>query len=183
MEIDTFAPRLDRDTALRRTRNLSVVAYLRSLLGHDPAPADVSLLYYPDYIAATSATVRRLLGTTTLKFLAGIDGVTGRVGEIDVDLPDRCTATVDAARVIEPRIDREEAEAAWRDWLFTYVSRHHRALAMPDYSLDDLALVHTPYWLIDRGSLDASLAVSDLTGRTARLTEIDVLAAFYRADD
>jgi hypothetical protein len=186
MKIDTFEERLNERSAVDRTRNLStrdyVSAWLADRLGRAPEQPelDVTVVYYPDYIAYTTATIRQTLrGNKTLKFLAGIDAVTGRAGEIDVELPNRRSPDVDPGRVIPPQIDAKEAESTWREWLFAYVGRYHRAASMPDYSLDDLELVYTPYWIIDYGTVEESLAVSDLTGRTAKVEEIEVLEEFY----
>lgn len=187
MKLETFERTLDEQTALERTRNLSFGQYCRywfaDRLGRRSADAehDVSLVYYPDYIAYTSVTIRRTLGKTkSLKFLAGIDAVTGDVGEIDVELPSYRTRGIDPSRVVTPRIEESEAYDAWREWLFSYVSRYYRATAMPEYSLDELQLVYTPYWLIDNGTLEESLVVSDLTRRTSKVEEIEVIKDFYR---
>jgi hypothetical protein len=186
MEIDAFEERFDERSAVDRTRNLStrnyVFAWIADRLGraNERPDFDVTVVYYPDYIAYTTATVRQTLrGTKTLKFLAGIDAVTGRAGEVDAELPDRRAIDVDPGRVIPPQIDAEEAESTWREWLFTYVGRYHRAAEMPEYSLDDMVLVYTPYWIIDYGTAEESLAVSDLTGRTAKVEEIEVIEEFY----
>jgi hypothetical protein len=186
MEISTFEEQLDEESAIERTRNLSlndfVRAWIDGRLGRErdrPAHA-VEVVYYPDYIAYTTATIRRTLrGRTELKFLAGVDAVTSRPGEVDVALPSRRTIDADPDLVIDPQIDEDEAERIWREWLFRYVGRYHRAAEMPDYSLDNLELVYTPYWIIDRGTTAESLAVSDLTGRTARVEEIEVIEEFY----
>lgn len=188
MEITAFEERLDEASAIERTRNLSlreyVSAWLADRFGWETDDGggefDVTVVYYPDYIAYTTATIRQTLrGEKTLKFLAGIDAVTGRAGEVDVELPDRRTIDPDPDFVIRPEVDPEDAESNWREWLFRYVGRYHRATEMPEYSLDELELVYTPYWVIDYGSAEESLAVSDLTGRTAKVEEIEVLEEFY----
>ncbi|THE64118.1 hypothetical protein D8Y22_14495 [Salinadaptatus halalkaliphilus] len=186
MEITAFEKRLDETTAIERTRNLSTKEYVYTWLADrlgwelDDQEFDVMIVYYPDYIAYTTATIRQTLrGNKTLKFLAAVDAVTGRAGEVDVELPTQRTIDADQELVIPPQIDAEEAESTWREWLFKYVGRYHRATEMPEYSLDELELVYTPYWVIDYGSMEESLAVSDLTGRTARIEEIEVLEEFY----
>ena len=188
MEITSFEPTLDRESAVERTRNLSLRRYTRQWLAErlgfeSPTRADdVYVVYYPDYLAYTSLTIRRAIrGRSEMRILAGIDAVTESVGHVDVDIPDRQTVVVDPERIIPPEVSEEDAEGAWREWLFGYVSREHRAIEIPEYSLDELELVYTPYWIIDNGSLEASLAISDLTRRTARVEEIRVLEEFYRA--
>ncbi len=187
MKISAFEERLDEASAIEQTRNLSAKEYAYAVLADyldwetETPDFDVTLVYYPDYIAYTTATIRRTLrGKKVLKFLAGIDAVTARPGEVDVTLPARRTIDADPEAVIEPQIDEDEAERIWREWLFKYVGRYHRATAMPEYSLDELELVYTPYWIIDYGTLEESLAVSDLTGRTAKIEEIQVLEEFYQ---
>jgi hypothetical protein len=188
MEITAFDRGLDAAAALERSRNLSAARYLRHLLaetlgvgpGIGAADPDVYVVYYPDYIAYTTVSFRRLRSGDTMRFLAGVDAVTGRVGEIDVELPDRRTRDVAAERVIEPEVAEAEVEPAWQGWLFEYMSRNYRAMELTDYSLDEVELVYTPYWIIDNGTAEASLAVSDLTRRAAKVEEIEVIGEFYR---
>ena len=187
MEITAFEERLDEESAVERTRNLSAKDYVYTWLADrlgwqtENGRFDVTVVYYPDYIAYTTATIRQTLrGEKELKFLAGVDAITGRPGEVDVQLPDRQTIDIDPDLVIEPQIDESEAESTWREWLFKYVGRYHRATEMPEYSLDELELVFTPYWIIDYGTVEESLAVSDLTGRTAKVEEIEVIEEYYR---
>ncbi|SEH17842.1 hypothetical protein SAMN04487967_3415 [Natronorubrum sediminis] len=186
MEITAFEARFDEESAVERTRNLSAKNYVYAWLGDyfgwgtETEDFDVRAVYYPDYIAYTSATIRKTVGgEKQLKFLAGVDAITGKPGEIDVELPNRNTIDIDPTLVIKPEIDEDEVRSIWREWLFKYVGRFHRATEMPEYSLDDLELVYTPYWVIDFGSAEESLAVSDLTGRTAKVEEIDVIEDFY----
>jgi hypothetical protein len=187
MEITTFEKSLTEETAIERTRNLSLKQYVLHRFSNrfdwlsTVTEPTVYVVYYPDYIAYTSVTIRRTLrGTESLKFLVGIDAVTGSVGEVDVELPHQRTVNIDPSWVIAPQIEASEVNDRWREWLFEYVSRHHRATAMPEYSLDELRLIHTPYWLIDYGTRTESLVVSDLTRRTAKVEEIEVIEAFYR---
>lgn len=185
MEITTFDRRLDESTAVERTRNLSMIRYLRTRLvetfglGSDPTDPDVYVVYYPDYILYTTVVYRRLRARDTHKFLAGVDAISGNIGEVDVELPDTHVRDVDRTAVIGPQITEAEARDKWNGWIFQYMSRKYRATKLIEYDVDDAELVYTPYWIIDNGSLEESLAVSDLTRRTAKLEEIQVLAEFY----
>jgi len=185
MEIRTFDRRLDEAEALKQTRNLSTVRYLRHLLaetfGRDDGTTDptVYLVYYPDYILYSSVVYRRLRTTESLKFLAGVDAISGNVGEVDVELPDSHVQDVDRSAVIEPQLTEAEAKEQWNGWIFEYMSRKYRAIKLKEYELDDVELIYTPYWIIDKGSLEESLAVSDLTRRTAKVDEIQVIKEFY----
>ena len=186
MEITTFDRRLDETEAVRRTRNLSTVRYLRTLLaetlglGGGPVDPSVYVVYYPDYILYSSVVYRRLRSTESHKFLAGVDAVSGNVGEVDVELPETHVQDVDHTAVIEPKLTEAEAREEWNGWIFRYMSRKYRAAKLIEYEIDDVELVYTPYWIIDNGSLEGSLAVSDLTRRTAKVEEIQVIADFYR---
>ncbi|ESS06660.1 MAG: hypothetical protein A07HB70_01381 [uncultured archaeon A07HB70] len=51
-------------------------------------------------------------------------------------------------------------------------------MKLQEYELDDTELVYTPYWILDNGSIEESLAVSDLTRRTAKVDEIQVIEEF-----
>jgi hypothetical protein len=59
------------------------------------------------------------------------------------------------------------------------MSRKYRAIKLNEYEIDDIELIYTPYWIIDNGSIEDSLAVSDLTRRTAKVDEIRVIKEFY----
>ena len=186
MEITTFDRRFDKSEAVKRTRNLSTVRYLRTLLeetlglGGGPTDPNVYVAYYPDYILYSSVIYRRLRSTENHKFLAGVDAVSGNVGEVDVELPDTHVQDVDPTAVIEPQLTEAEAREEWDGWIFRYMSRKYRAMKLVEYEIDDAELVYTPYWIIDNGSLEGSLAVSDLTRRTAKVEEIQVIADFYK---
>ena len=192
MEITTFDRRLDEAEAVKRTRNLSAYRYLRTVLGEtlgigggsvDP---NVYVVYYPDYILYSSVVYKRLRATESHKFLAGVDAVSGDVGEVDVELPDTHVQDVDETVVIEPKLTEAEAREEWNGWIFRYMSRKYRATKLLEYEIDDVELVYTPYWIIDNGSIEKSLAVSDLTRRTAKIEEIRVIEDFYEehlADD
>lgn len=185
MEIRTFEQRLDRDGALEHTRNLSARRYLRYVLaerlgiGTDGTDPNVYVVYYPDYIVYTSVVYKRLRNTESLKFLAGVDAITGNVGEVDVELPERHVRDVDRSVRIEPRLTEADARDAWNGWIFDYMSRKYRAMRLEEYEIDEIELVYTPYWIVDNGSLEESLAVSDLTRRTAKVEEIQVIKEFY----
>lgn len=185
MEIRTFDQRLDKAEAVKHTRNLSTVRYLRHVLaetfgsGGRATDPTVYRVYYPDYILYTSVVYRRLRASESLKFLAGVDAVSGNVGEVDVDLPDSHVRDVDRAVAIEPQLTEAEARDEWSGWIFEYMSRKYRAMKLEEYEIDDIELVYTPYWIIDNGSVDESLAVSDLTRRTAKVEEIRVIKEFY----
>jgi hypothetical protein len=185
MKIRTFDRRLNETEAVKRTRNLSAVRYLRYLLaetfgrgGGTPDPT-VHLVYYPDYILYSSVVYRRLRASESLHFLAGVDAISGNVGEVDVELPNSHVQDVDQSVVIEPQLTESEAEEKWNGWIFEYMSRKYRAMELQEYGLDDIELVYTPYWILDNGSIEESLAVSDLTRRTAKVEEIQVIEEFY----
>lgn len=137
MEIRSFEPRLGEAEAVDRTDRLTLRTYLRSkvreLMGRSGEPEVVMRLYYPDYLAYTTVELRRLArGERTVKFLAGIDAITGRVGEVDVDPPDRETIDVPEARILETAISEAEATEQWRDWIFPYLDRTYRPLKRPE---------------------------------------------------
>ncbi|WP_254538535.1 hypothetical protein [Halomarina litorea] len=183
-EVRTFDPRLDAGTATERTDRITTGAYLRSrvasLFGRDERPADVSLVYYPDYVAYTTVTLHRYVGgDRTVKFLVGIDAVTGRVGEVDVDLPTREARRVDPSAVIAPDRSPVDAEAEWEEWLFPYLDRRFRPVKRPDYTLDDLELVFVPYWLVDYGSAEESYVVSGLTKQVEEVVSLKPVEGYY----
>ena len=185
MDIRTFDRYLDTAEALEHTRNLSAKRYLRSVIaerfgiGGIETDPDVYIVYYPDYILYTSVVYTRLRNTESRKFLAGVDAVSGSIGEVDVELPERHTQDVDPSVRIEPQLTEAEARDEWNVWIFDYVSRNYRALKINEYEIDELELVYTPYWIIDNGTIEDSLAISDLTRRTAKVEEIQVIKEFY----
>ena len=185
MEIPCFEPRLDADEAIRRTDRLTPTSFLlsalRSLVGRSTdADPVVTVLYYPDYLAYTTVRLRRVVrGDKEEKFVAAVDAVTGRVGEVDVSLPDVETRTVPEERVVPVDYDEDDAEREWDEWLFSYVDRTYRPVKQPETSLDRLELVYTPYYVVDYGDDGERYAISALTKQTELLEDIHPLDEAY----
>ncbi|KYH24561.1 hypothetical protein HAPAU_35440 [Halalkalicoccus paucihalophilus] len=185
MEIRTIDPKLDAESATARKDRITLSAFLigqlRSLLGRDEQPRNVSLVYYPDYIAYTTVELHRYIRNDRIeKFLVGVDAVTGRVGEVDVDLPERRSVDVVPSDVIKPELSVADAEDEWQEWLFPYLDRRFRPIKRPDTALDKLELVFVPYWLIDYGTLNNSYVVSGLTKQIEEVTSITAIEDHYR---
>jgi hypothetical protein len=183
IEVRTIGPRVSATEAVARTKRMTLGRLFRTrvagLFGRERSP-EIYPAYYPDYVAYTSVTLHRYVGgDRDLKFLAGVDAITGRVGEVDVELPDRRVESVDPAAVIEPTLDEHEIAAAWREWLWKYLDRKYRPVKRPESSLDDLELVYIPYWIVDYGSRESSFAVSGLTKQAEHIEDIGPLAAYY----
>lgn len=184
MDVRTFDPRLDSETAIARTDRITTGAFLRAkvaeLLGFGEEPDAVSVVYYPDYIAFTTVKLHRYLrNDRTVKFLVGIDAVTGRVGEVDIELPSRHSVDVDPDDVIATEVTPADAKDEWEDWLFSYVDRRFRPFKRPDFSLDELELMYVPYWIIDHGTMADSYAVSGLTKQVEELVSLKPLKGYY----
>lgn len=182
--VRTFSPRVSADEAVDRTARITLGAFLRdriaSALGADDAPEAVRPVYYPDYILYTTVELRRYLrGDRTVKFLVGVDGITGRVGEVDVELPEREPRSVDSEAVIRTELTEDEVESEWRDWILPYVDRRYRPYKRPEFHLDEIELVHVPYWIIDYGTLDDSFAISGLTKQVERVESMKPLKGYY----
>lgn len=184
MEYTCFEPRIDADEAVHRTARLTATTFLlstiRSLLGRDDNDPVVSVRYYPDYLAYTTVTLHRIgRSDTDEKFIAAVDAVTGRVGEVDVTLPDTETRELDPAQVVPVEVDSEEAEAKWNEWLFSYINRMYRPVKSPETSLDSLELVYTPYYVVDYGTDGECYAVSALTKQSELLEDLPPIEATY----
>lgn len=188
IEIRSFEPRIEEDEAIARTARLTGWTYLhskvRALLGRSADPVRTVRLYYPDYIAYTTVELRRLAGNDrTIKFLAAVDAITGRVGEVDLELPDRETVAVPERHVLDPQLHEEAATEEWRDWLFPYLDRAYRPVKRPETSLDRLELVYTPFWIVDYGADGDRYAVSTLTEQVELLGDIGALDDHYGSID
>lgn len=188
MEISCFEPRIDADEAIRRTDRLTfktaLLSAITSLLGRDDdeSDPDVTVLYYPDYLAYTTVTLRRVgRSDKEEKFIAAVDAATGRVGEVDVTLPDVETRTVPEKQIVPIEFDEDDAEREWDDWLFAYVDRTYRPVKRPETSLDRLELVYTPYYVVDYGPDADRYAISALTKQAELLEDIPPLDATYPA--
>lgn len=188
MEISCFEPRIDADEAIRRTDRLTfttaLLSAITSLLGRDDNGADpeITVLYYPDYLAYTTVTLRRVgRSDKEEKFIAAVDAATGRVGEVDVSLPDVETRTVPEERIVPIDFDEDDAEREWDDWLFAYIDRTYRPVKRPETSLDRLELVYTPYYVVDYGPDADRYAISALTKQAELLEDIPPLEETYPA--
>lgn len=185
MDVVTFEPRLTAEEATSRVDRITAGAYLQSklasLVGTDTEPEAVYPVYYPDYIMYTTVELRYYLRSNeTVKFLAGVDAITGRVGEVDVDLPERGHRTVDPESVIDTELSDTEAEEEWRTWIFEYVNRKYRPFKIPNFDLDDVERLYVPYWIVDFGSLEASFAISGLTRQVERVEDMKPLKGYYQ---
>lgn len=184
MEIRSFEPRLEEAEAVGRTDRLTGWTYLRSklrgLLGRSLEPEVVTRLYYPDYVAYTTVELRRLArDDDTVKFLAAVDAITGRVGEVDLELPDRETVDVPEEHVLPVEVPEQEATEEWHDWIFPYLDRTYRPLKRPEFTLDRLELVYTPFWIVDYGDTGERYAVSALTRQVELIEDVEALSVHY----
>lgn len=184
MRIRTFEPALDAQSAVARTDRMTIdtflLAKLSGVLGLDREPDAVSLVYYPDYIGYTTVELQRYLRSDrTVKFLVGIDAVTGRVGEVDVELPRRSPVETDSEAVLDAELTPTDARDEWDEWIFPYIDRRFRPIKRPEYSLDELELVYVPYWLIDYGTLADSYVVSGLTQQIEEIVSLAPIERYY----
>lgn len=185
MELPCFEPRIDANEAIRRTDRLTLTSFLRStlesVLGRtDDANPDVTVLYYPDYLAYTTVTLKRVgRSDKEDKFIAAVDAATGRVGEVDVSLPDIESQTIPESQVVPIEYDEDDAEREWDEWLFSYVDRTYRPVKRPETSLDRLKIVYTPYYVVDYGADEERYAVSALTKQVELLEDIHPLDEAY----
>ena len=184
MDIRTFEPRLSASAAASRTERITLGSYLRgrieSLLGRGRDPEAIYPLYYPDYIAYTTVELRRVARSSrTVKFLVGIDAVTGRVGEVNIELPPRERRDVDGSAVIRPDLDRSDAESEWNEWIFPFLDPRYRPIKRPEYTLDRVELVYVPYWLVDYGTLERSFVVSGLTKQVENVEAMKPVKGYY----
>lgn len=184
IEIQTFEPLVDAEEAGARAERITAGAFLRNrfvdFLGYEKT-ATTHRLYYPNYLVFTTVELRRYVASDEeVKFLAGVDGITGRVGEIDAELPDRVATKVDTSDALRPEIGEEDAKSAWRDWLFTFLDRKYRPFKRPNTTLDALELFYVPYWIVDYGSKDECYAVSGITKQAEYIEDVPELANFYR---
>ena len=169
--------------AIKRTASTSLRSYIgrrfRRLQGTTLTPEHIETIYYPNYIAYSTVTIpRRFASERVEKLLGGIDGLTGRTGAVDVDLPSQETRREDALRIIEPTITRNEVRDEWREWIFEYTSQRFRPIHRPDFDLDALKLVYVPYWIVEFS--ESTYAISDLTKTADQITSHPQIARCYQ---
>lgn len=181
--IQTLDHQLTKADAIERTASTSLWSYIGRrfcrLRGTTPTPERIEMIYYPNYIAYSTVTIpRRFASERVEKLLGGIDGLTGRTGAIDVDLPSRETRCEDALRVLEPTITRDEVRDKWREWIFEYTSQRFRPIHRPDFDLDALKLVYVPYWIVEFS--ESTYAISDLTKAADQIMTHPQIARCYQ---
>lgn len=184
MKIQTFDPKLNAESAITRTDRITTGTFLwaklTTLLGSNEEPEDTLLIYYPDYIAYTTVELHRYFrDDRTVKFLVGIDAITSRVGEVDVELPPRKPVYPSSDVIISTELTPTDAEREWEEWIFTYINRRFRPFKRPDTSLDQLELIYVPYWLIDYGTLTDSYVISGLTKQVEEVVSIKPIKGYY----
>lgn len=117
-------------------------------------------------------------GGSSKELTLGVNGITESVGRAE-ELPAGENRRVDRAAVIRPVISDTDALSAAEEWFFKHFDRSYRSLRMPDYNLD-VRRHHLLYWLIDRGSLEKSYAINDLTERYDPVSDRKGIDEYYR---
>lgn len=103
-------------------------------------------LYYPYYSYVLRYATRTLIGQSHVRVLCLIDarkniGATADGFEIT-------PLSVDAEDVLEPRIERGDAERTARRYSAYVLRQRHKALVRPEVAVESCSVVHKPFWLL-----------------------------------
>lgn len=122
----------------------SVLGRVRRLVGRTPEAMRVEAqLYWP--IALVHATARSTGRRSWVDRVQGaVDLVTGRVGLVDMVVPEVRDARVDPGDCIPWRLSRSTAELTWHEHFRDHVDRKHKPLRPPSLSVDRIQRVWLP---------------------------------------
>jgi hypothetical protein len=170
--IDVLA--CDRDegraSALVRRRAGGVLARLAR--GSSQHTRVVRTVYWPLAFFDASASTMTLRGRPwQARVATAADLVTGRLGVVDIDLPDLEPLAVSTADILAARWEPDELEDRWREFFRAYVHRRYRPLRAPELSIDRLRRAWLPYHVVAAGS--RTYLVDLLTRRVDRLEDYE----------
>lgn len=173
--VETVGEELTGERLRELLRGRSSLSRLRGLVGATAESVQLErTLYWP--VALVHATAR---GTGrhgwTERCQGAVDLVSGRVGLVDLDLPQTQERPVRSEDCIPARVPRGVAELRWHEFFRDHVDRRRKPLRPPALSVDRIAQVWLPSHLVTAGA--RPYLVDALTGR------VDALADFPYVED
>lgn len=161
---------LGHGVALERVEDLvrdrSAVARLRRLAGRPETVRVEHELYWP--VALVHATARSTGRRQWVERVQGaVDLVTGRVGLVDLEVPEAREVRADERDCIPARVSRTVAELRWHEFFRDHVDRQHKPLRPPALTVDRIERVWLPNHVVAVGSRRYLV-----DGMTARVDEL-----------
>ena len=166
-KIVVLGPGLDEERVRELVLERSTGARLRRLLGREDAIHVEHEVYWPIALvhATASSTGRR---RWVERVQGAIDLISGRVGLVDLDVPDRREVQADERDCIPARLPRGVAELRWHEFFRDHVDRKHKPMRPPSLSVDRIERVWLPNHVV--AVRDRRFLVDAMTARVDELS-------------
>lgn len=144
----------------------TTVSRLRSMAGRAETVRIEHELYWPVALvhATAQSTGRR---RWVERVLGAVDLITGRVGLVDLDMPETREVHVEERDCIPARVPRQVAELRWHEFFRDHVDRRHKPMRPPALTIDRIERVWLPNHVVSVGSRRYLV-----DGMTARVDEL-----------
>jgi len=151
------------EDASRRLHTSSVTERLLSKIKRKK-PEYQGTYYYPIFILYARTDIKRALKEwEQFKVLLGVDGIIGRCGLIDYQLPPVVRQKIAGSQVLLGSFDPDMARERGMIYFQHHVQRVVRPSKVKIYYIDKVELAYLPYYVFNFGN--KTLTVDTLTGR------------------
>lgn len=164
--ITVLGPGLDEARVRELVHDRSINSRLRRMAGRSEVLEVDHELYWP--VGLVHATARSAGRRRWVERVQGaVDLITGRVGLVDLDVPDTRELHVDERDCIPSRVPRHVAELRWHEFFRDHVDRKHKPMRPPALTIDRIERVWLPNHVVSVGSRRYLV-----DGMTARVDEL-----------
>lgn len=107
---------------------------------------ETKLVYFPYWIGFTSSDINvKLLGRKTINMIVAVEGYKGEIG-ISLGLPDASPTEVSEEKIVEPTINKDEANNKIISYTVEHIARRNKHL--PDVTTYGIELIWKPTYVI-----------------------------------
>lgn len=177
--LQVIAAALEDGEVGRLVARRDALAVARGLLRiAPPHPQLRGRAYWPIWLVTGTATFKLPFRQPRDARLEGaVDGMTGRCGVVDVNLPPVESRDCGDVVVIPERLDADAAGARWREFFRNYLWRRFRPAAIPRLEIADIRPCHLPYRVVVDGR--GVYLVDELMRRVDPLDQMPEVARFF----
>ncbi|KKM10015.1 hypothetical protein SY88_15275 [Clostridiales bacterium PH28_bin88] len=178
LKISTIQPALAPAPAGQLLKRRSRAVHIVNLLF--PRREDFRYLdtfYSPVFLLYASTSIRRMLKKEweAIKLLCAMDGITGRAGMVDHDLPQRRELRAPSDQVLPTRFDDAKILHRGVDFFRRHVERQFRPVDAERYLIDKMELFYLPAFVFADGFNKRFYAVDPLTHRVDPVRELPLM--------
>ncbi len=178
LEINTFQPALAPAHAGRLVKQRSQVNMIINMIF--PGREEYHLLdtfYSPIFLVYARTSIRRMFKKEweKIKVLCAMDGITGRCGLVDQDLPGLQEIRVPAVQVLPTKFDHSTVHNRGLEYFCRHVGRQFRPVDVERYHIDRIEVFYLPALVLTDRNRKRFFAVDPLTRRVDPVRELELL--------